>query len=110
MTRIAAPVGFVRKESFVRSLVTVQGRYRTQMQRRSVCMFWPIAAKFSLDFTLAFGAQRKWAGQQSSLPRSKMTQGGRPAFGLKSTKIAAPEVPLVPDSIAHQARRLSAKP
>jgi hypothetical protein len=102
----AQQTGMLREPQ--RSLATVQGRYRTQM--RSVCMFWPIAAKFSLDFTSAFGAQRKWAGQQSSLPRSKMTQGGRPAFGLKSTKIAAPEVPLVPDSIAHQARRLSAKP
>ena len=44
MTRTAPLVGFVRKESFVRSLVTVQGRYRTRMQRYSVRIyvaFWP---------------------------------------------------------------------
>ncbi len=41
---------------------------------------------------------------------SGVFEAGRPAFELKSTKIAALEVPLVPDSIAHQARRLSAKP
>ena len=46
MTRIAPLVGFVRKEAFVRSLVTVQGRYRTRMQRYSVRIyvaFWPLA-------------------------------------------------------------------
>jgi hypothetical protein len=46
VTRIAPLVGFVRKESFVRSLVTVQGRYRTRTQRYSVRIyvaFWPVA-------------------------------------------------------------------
>jgi hypothetical protein len=36
----------LRKESFERPLLTVQGRYRTQMQRRTVRMyvaFWPVA-------------------------------------------------------------------
>ena len=43
VTPIAPAVGFVRKEFFVRSLVTVQGRYRTRTQRHSVLMmsaFW----------------------------------------------------------------------
>jgi hypothetical protein len=39
VTRIAPAVGFVRKESFVRSLATVQGRYRARTQRHSVLMY-----------------------------------------------------------------------
>ena len=44
MTRIAPLVDFVRKKSFVRSLVTVQGRYRTPMQRYSVRMICGLLA------------------------------------------------------------------
>jgi hypothetical protein len=39
VTRSGPLVGFVRKESFVRSLVTAQSRYRTRMQRYSVRMY-----------------------------------------------------------------------
>jgi hypothetical protein len=35
------------------------------------------------DLTSAFGAKRKWAGRQSSLPRSKMTRRRRSAYGVQ---------------------------
>ena len=46
VTSHCATIWFCTQEFFVRSLVTVQGRYRTRMQRHSVRMhvaFWPEA-------------------------------------------------------------------
>jgi hypothetical protein len=65
VTRIAPLVGFVRKKSFVRSLVTVQGRYRTRMQRYSIRMICRLLALRVISRrrsnSVAFGAKRTFS-------------------------------------------------